>query len=316
MKRFEVTIAGEINMDLVLYGVPEDVPIEREILAENFCATLGSSSAIVAHNVSSLGSRVGFITRVGRDQLGETALERLRESGTDVSRVVRAMPPQTTGVTVLLQHGRTRRIFTYPGAMSEMTASDLDLDYLADSRHFHISSLFLQRSLAPDLPRIVRKLKKAGLTVSLDTNDDPEDRWGGVLHELLPLVDMVLPNEEEACRMTRSNTVEEAAAALAHKVPCVAIKCGARGALVRCGDRLVNVPGVPVTPVDTIGAGDSFDAGFITAFLRGADWEECAHAGNVTGALSTLRPGGTEAFRDAGLRQDFLQVHAAGTYLL
>lgn len=308
-KFLDVSIAGEINLDLILYGLSEKLPVDREILATGFQMTLGGSSAIVAHNLAALGGRVGFSTRIGRDELGRTALERLAESGVDLSRVVYGESSTSTGVTILLHHGGPRRILTYAGTMSEMTRADLDFEYLASARHFHLSSLFLQRALAPDLPALFRDLKQAGLTLSLDTNDDPEDRWGGVLDELLDLVDVFLPNADEICRITRHDNVEEALKLLSHRVPCIAAKCGPLGALVQMGDKLSRIAPLTVTPVDTIGAGDSFDAGFLYAYLRGLNPIECAAAGNVTGALSTLRPGGTEAFRDAQFRDQFLRQH-------
>ncbi|MEO6830212.1 MAG: carbohydrate kinase family protein, partial [Acidobacteriaceae bacterium] len=182
-KLFDVSIAGEINLDLILYGLPVNLPIERETLASNFQLTLGGSSSIVAHNLAALGAKVGFSTRVGKDGLGAIALERLGESGADLSRTVYVEDGTSTGVTVLLHHGGPRRTLTYPGTMSGMTRADLDFDYLASARHFHLSSLFLQRDLAPELPALFRDLKQAGLTISLDTNDDPEDKWDGVLDE-------------------------------------------------------------------------------------------------------------------------------------
>jgi sugar/nucleoside kinase (ribokinase family) len=152
-------------------------------------------------------------------------------------------------------------------------------------------------------------LKKRGLTLSLDTNDDPEDRWDGVLEQLLPYLDLLLPNEDEARRIARRDSIEEALDVLSARVPLIAVKCGSKGALVQEGVRRFTVPGVSVQPVDTIGAGDSFDAGFLAAWLGGATAEQSAQAGNITGALSTQRPGGTEAFRDRELMEEFLRDH-------
>lgn len=308
-QNFDIAIAGEINLDLILHGLPQQMPVERELLASDFQMTLGSSSAILAHNLAALGTKVGFITRTGSDELGKLALARLAESGADVSRSL-GNSTHATGITILLHHGKERHILTYPGAMSELTVRDLDLDYLKSARHFHLSSLFLQRSLWPGLPDLFRELKAAGLTLSLDTNDDPKDNWGGVLDELLDLVDLLLPNEAELCRIAHRNKLEEALAALAPRIPCISVKCGGQGSLVQMGDRRITAPPVPVTPVDTIGAGDSFNSGFLYAWLRGLLPEACARAGNITGALSTLRPGGTEAFRDKALLADFLRMHA------
>jgi len=311
-KRFDVAIAGEINLDLILYGLPEEMPLERELLASNFCLTLGSSSAILAHNLAALGSRVGFVTCVGGDPLGAMALERLAEKGVDLSRVKRVSGATSTGVTILLAHEGGRRILTYPGAMFEMCGADLDMEYLASARHFHLSSLFLQKSLQPDLAGIFRRLKSEGLTLSLDTNDDPEDRWGAPLEELLGLVDIFLPNEEEACRISGKANAEEAIEYLGSRVPLVAVKCGKRGALVKQGKHSWQVQAQPVVPVDTIGAGDSFNAGFLAAWLRGESPQTCAQFGNQTAALSTLRPGGTESFRGSELLNAMLLSNPTG----
>jgi sugar/nucleoside kinase (ribokinase family) len=305
-KRFDVTIAGEINLDLVLYGLPEQMPLEREQLASDFRLTLGSSSAILAHNLAALGTSVGFITRLGADPLGAIALDRLQERGVDLSQVKKTSGGTSTGVTVLLVHQGTRHILTYPGTMFEMTANDLNMDYLAAGRHFHLSSLYLHKSLQSDLPRIFRELKAKGLTLSLDTNHDPDEQWGGVLDDLLSIVDIFLPNEDEACCITGCNSAEAALAALEKRVPMVAMKCGSRGALVSAAGKRWSIPGQKVTPVDTIGAGDSFNAGFLAAYLCGESPEACAVFGNRTAALSTLRTGGTESFRDAALVKEFL----------
>lgn len=305
-RHFDVTIAGEINLDLILYGLPEVMPLERELLASDFCLTLGSSSAIMAHNLAALGLSVGLITRLGTDPLGKIAVERLSESGVDLTCIKCVSDGPSTGVTILLTHGSRRHILTYPGTMFEMSAEDLDLAYLASGRHFHLSSLYLHKALQARLPAIFRQLKAAGLTLSLDTNDDPEDRWGPPLDELLSLVDIFLPNDDEACRITGKPDAESAIEVLAARVPLVAIKCGKRGALVQAGKQRWHVPAQPVTPVDTIGAGDSFNAGFVAGYLRGEVPQACAAFGNQVAALSTQRPGGTESFRDRKLLQSFL----------
>ncbi len=308
MSRFDITIAGEINLDLILYGLPEQMPLERELLSDSFVLTLGSSSAILAHNLAALDVKVGFATRIGSDPLGTIALERLQEAGVALSYAA-PVPGEQTGVTVLLHHGKTRHILTYLGVMEKMTAAEIDLPFLASSRHFHISSLFLQKSLQPDLPNLCRELKRRGLTLSLDTNDDPTDGWDGTLDELLPLVDLLLPNESEAKRIARTGDLDKAIGLLAQRVPIVAVKCGPRGAIVQSGDGRWTVPPLNVDPLDTIGAGDSFNAGFLMTYIAGLPLKECAAAGNAAAALSTLRSGGTEAFRDSALLSQFLQQH-------
>jgi sugar/nucleoside kinase (ribokinase family) len=303
-RSFDITIAGELNLDLVMYGLPDEMPLERELLATAFAATLGSSSAILAHNIAVLGAFVGFSSLIGDDPWGKLATERLLEAGVDASQIRVAVDGTATGVTILLPHRNGRHILTYPGTMATLTLNDLDLGYLSSGRHFHFSSFFLQSALRPDVLSLFRRMRHAGLTISLDTNDDPEDRWEGVF-DLLPFVDVLLPNAAEACRMTGCDDLARAVDKLASMVPLVVVKCGADGALVASGSMRASVPGVVVQPVDTIGAGDSFNAGFLAGYLRGLDPHTCAVAANLCAALSTLRPGGTEAFRDAPLRTAF-----------
>ena len=303
MSELDVAIVGEINLDLILYGLPEDMATERELLASGFAITLGSSSAILAHNLAALGSRVGFVTKIGVDAFGTLAMERLRERGVDLTGVAHGAK---SGVTVILPHGDRRHILTYPGTISELRFEDLDLDYLASARHFHMSSLFLQRELLPHVPELFRRMKSAGLTTSLDTNDDPDDRWENI-PEILPYVDILLPNEREAMKISGADDLETAISRLAQMVRTVVVKLGASGAVASRDGYRLNAPAVPVTAVDPIGAGDSFDAGFLHQFLRDADLEKCLVYGNLCGAFSTTDCGGTEAFRDRARMQEFLR---------
>jgi sugar/nucleoside kinase (ribokinase family) len=307
MPRFDVTIAGELNLDLILYGVPEHLSPERELLADHMMLTLGSSSAIVAHNLAALGSRVAFQSRIGDDPLGQIALDRLRQSGVDVSGVRIVPSLTTTGLTVILHHGAWRNIITYAGTIAETCWQDLDLDALADARHFHLSSYYLQRGLRPRVGELFQHLKSKGLTISLDTNDDPDDRWEGGLQEVLRYVDIFLPNEREACKAAGTGDLEAAIRKLSQLVPLVVVKLGPQGSLAQCGTERFQAASREVVPVDTVGAGDSFDAGFLHQYLRGADLTTCLASGNQAGALSTTRPGGTEAFRDPAYREEFFR---------
>ena len=312
MPRFDVTVAGELNLDLILYGLPDDLPPERELIAERMMLTLGSSSAIVAHNLAALGQRVGFISRIGDDQLGQIALDRLGAGGVDVSKVRRVTGTSKTGLTVILQRERWRNMVTYAGTIFELSFEDLDLEYLADSRHFHLSSFYLQRGLQSRVGELFQKLKAAGLSISLDTNDDPDDRWQGGLMDVLRHVDVFLPNAREARKIAGTDDLQTALARLAKLVPLVVVKLGAEGAMAQRGSECFTSPAVKVSAVDAVGAGDSFDAGFLSQYVRGFDLLTCLAMGNLAGAFSTTRPGGTEAFRDREYREQFFRDNAAG----
>src|ERR1700758_377005 len=264
MRRFDVTLAGELNLDLILYGLPAELPAERELLARQMMLTLGSSSAIVAHNLAALGCRVGFVSKIGDDPLGQIAVERLAAGGVDVSKVRRVSGETKTGLTVILQRDQRRSILTYPGTIFELGPKDLDFDYLADSRHFHLSSYYLQRGMTAHVGELFARLKSAELTISLDTNDDPDDTWQGGLLEVLRYVDVFLPNARELKRIAGTDDLEAAVNSIAQKVPVLVVKIGERGAMAQRGTQRIESPAAPVNFVDPVGAGDSFDAGFLS----------------------------------------------------
>lgn len=310
MSRFDVTLAGEANLDLMLYGLPEDLPLERELIANQMALTLGGSPAITAHNLAALGSSTGFITTASRDLFSTMCVEELATAGVDLSRIVRK-EEANAGVSVLLQHSHSRRTFTYLGATHDLRFDDLDLGYLTSARHFHLSSYFLQQQLRADVPRLFAHLKQAGLTISLDPNDDPAGLWEESFFEALSYVDLFLPNEREVCHLMRDDDPARAIQLLSRQVPLLVVKRGSRGALATQNGVRLESEAIRVDSVDAIGAGDSFNAGFLHAFLKGWPLERCLHFGNLTGAFSTTAAGGVQAFRDRDRLERFLASHLA-----
>lgn len=304
----DVCVVGELNPDLILYGLPKVLAPEQEILIDGFRLTLGSSSAIFAHNLSVLGTRVGMVSKIGGDPLGKMAMEWLATGGVDLSRVSQANKT-ATGLSVILAHPGERFILTYPGTMFELSFADLDFDYIFASRHLHVSSFFLHRALRPKLTELFREAKSRGLTTSLDTNDDPENQWCEDLLEVLRHVDILFPNEREAKKIARTDELSEAIEKVAQICSMVVVKLGPQGALLREGAREWRAPGMNVNSIDLVGAGDSFDAGFIHRFLQGGTREECLTYANVAGAFSTTSEGGTEAFRDRESMAQFFCHH-------
>ncbi len=312
MIRFDVVLAGEVNLDLLLYGLPEALPPERELLATDMAILMGGSPAITAHNMAKLGSKVGLITARANDWAATFCSNELEEAGVDLSHSVCAPLSVRTGVTVLLQHETVRRSLTYPGSTASLGFNDLDLDYLCSARHFHLSSFFLQRGLIDDVPRLFALLKEGGLTTSLDTNDDPTGTWCGPFAETLKYLDILMPNEREAMALAREDEIERAIQNLSALVPLLVVKRGSRGALVVDRGRRIEQDAVRVSWIDAVGAGDSFNSGFLHGYVHGWSVEKCLKVGNLAGAYSTTRIGGTAAFRDRKSMEFFFEAHAPG----
>lgn len=289
-----VLFAGEINVDLVLQGYQAFPAPGREVLVADSRLVLGSATAIMAMGLARLGTPVAFAGRVGDDLWGRYCLEDMASRGIDLSRVVRGGGLKT-GITVSISHPGDRALVTYLGAISALTGADLPDAALAGLGHLHVSSFFFQDGLRPDLPALFARARRQGLTTSLDTGFDPRGRWDSGLRDVLRETDLFFPNEVELEALTGSSDPAAGLRSLGNGLTRVVAKLGAQGAMTLDGGVLVRVPAYPVQVVDTTGAGDSFNAGFLHRWLAGAPLVECLRLGAACGALSTRALGGTEA---------------------
>lgn len=297
-KDFDVVVVGELNVDLILDEIERFPEIGKEVLANRMTLTLGSSSAIFASNISSLGARVAFIGKIGKDKFGEVVLESLQKSQVDVS-MIKEDTDVGTGATVVLNVLEDRANTTYPGAMDLLTIKDISEDDLSRAKHLHFSSYFLQPGLRKDINRLFRTAQTLGLTTSFDMQWDPREEWDLNFEEILPHVDVFFPNEKELICLSGKSDLNEAINSMKRYTNNLVIKRGNRGSMVCYNDKIVDRPAfINQSVVDAIGAGDSFNAGFIYKFIRGNTIPECQEFGNLTGAVSTTAAGGTAAFQD------------------
>lgn len=305
MKKLDVVVVGELNVDLILDQIQGFPELGKEKIATAMTLTLGSSSAIFASNLSSLGARVGFIGKLGEDVFGDLVLTSLQKRNVDIGQII-VQGATGTGATVAMNYDHQRAMLTYKGAMDELRLAEVRWDYVQTARHLHLSSYFLQSGIKPDCVALFKRAKDLGLSTSLDTNWDPDERWDPELYEIFPYVDIFLPNEDEAMLIARCKTVEAALDKLAQHVKTVVIKLGKSGALAKQQGKTCKSDGFKVAAVDAVGAGDSFDAGFIFKWLQGGDLNQCLHFGNMCGALSVTKAGGTAAFQSREqIAQDF-----------
>ncbi len=296
MKEFDILAIGELNVDLLLNRIGGFPEVGKEIFAKDMTLTLGSSTAIFAANAASLGAKVSFLGMIGRDSFGDLVRTSLEQRGVDTSNLIE-VDNAATGLTAILNYDEDRANVTYPGAMSIMGAKDIDPEAIARARHCHISSVFLQETLHKELYQIVKLVKDNGATLSMDVQFDPEEAWEFDYKKILPLVDVFMPNRQELMGITHTDNVEDAIAAVKPYINVAVVKMGSEGALlltkeiskIHKGWRNENV-------VDAIGAGDSFDSGFITSYVQGRSLEDCLYMGNLMGGVNTTAAGGTGAF--------------------
>jgi sugar/nucleoside kinase (ribokinase family) len=300
----DVYVIGDVNPDILVIGedaMPEFGQVEK--LVETVRLTVGGSSAITACGLARLGLRVAHGGVVGDDLLGRAIRDALEAQGVDVSSVI-VDPAIPTGATVILGKGDNRALLTATGTIDRLRAEDVPRAVLSWTRHVHAGSTGIQPRLRPGLPQLFREARAAGATTSFDANWDPERRWEGSL-AILAAADIFFPNEREAALITGRDDPLEAAHRLVAMAEeegrdpaagplIVALKLGAEGALAVRGDEALRLPADRVAVVDSTGAGDSFDAGFIRAFLDGRPLAEMLALAVACGTLSTRAAGGVE----------------------
>ncbi len=298
MKKYDIAAIGELNVDVILNqidGLPE---VGKEKFAGNMLLTLGSSTAIFAANASSLGSKVCFVGMVGRDSFGSLVEDSLAAKGVATDYLVQR-DDVATGATIVMNYDEDRANLTYQGAMDVMGYDDINPEVFDSCRHIHLSSLFMQSALLRDIYKVLDMAVAKGITVSLDTQWDPAETWNMDYKRVLPSVSIFLPNEKELQALTATSSLDEAIeAVLPYLGSAMVVKMGSKGSLLvrKDGSRHMLPSFLNRNVVDAIGAGDSFNSGFVSAFVKGLPLEKCQEIGNMTGALNTTAAGGTGAF--------------------
>ncbi|MEO8582417.1 MAG: carbohydrate kinase family protein [Flavitalea sp.] len=295
-KKIDVLVVGELNIDLIMDKLEQFPQVGKEIIANRMHLTLGSSSAIFASNLSVLGSRVSFCGCVGQDNFADKITFDLSSKGVQVDHIIRSTTSDT-GVTVTFNFHEDRAMVTYPGAMNELCCENITDQMLEEATHLHVSSIFLQPALKPGLENLFRRARQKGLTTSMDPQWDPTEEWDLNKEKLLPEIDIFLPNLEELKNITGQSTIENCLNTIQAHSNIVVVKNGRAGARLQKEAITIEQEAFLNTDiVDTIGAGDSFNAGFIHSYLQGKPLQECMRVGALCGAINTTGSGGTTAF--------------------
>jgi len=295
VKRFDVVVVGDLNVDIVIGGMASLPALGTEELGTEFDFRGGGSSGNCAVAMARIGLRTAFIGLLGRDPFGDFLMDNMRTHGVNTD-YVRRTDRVKTGVTVSMSLAHDRAFATYPGTLATLSPDDIDLSAVEAARHLHLGSYYLLRSMRGHYCSLFGEAKRRGLSTSLDLGWDPDQKWNGELPNLLELVDVFLPNQEEAVHVTGAADPEAALAILAGKVPVAVVKMGGAGAAATAGGKIHRHAAFAVQVKDTTALGDCFNAGFIYAWLQGEPVARCLAWGNAAASLAAGRMGGDSRY--------------------
>lgn len=306
----DVLAVGELNPDFILAGIRVRAPeLGTEQEFDRYRLTLGSSTAITCVLLQRLGLRTAMAACVGDDEHGRFCRDALRAEGVDTS-LVETRSGVATGLTICLPYPDDRLLLTCKGAMTLDPSTAVTAAVLRGVRHLHVGSFFLQSGLRPRLPQLFAHARALGVTTSLDTGWDSDGHWlTDDLQETLAHTSIVFPNEQEFEQLSGGTDVARGIARLRNLgVGTVVLKRGPAGAVHGDADGLVAAAGYGATAIDTTGAGDSFNAGYLAAMLTGAAVAERLSFSNACGALTVAAIGGTGGVTDAAQVRAFLSA--------
>ena len=284
MKQYDCTFVGDINPDIVM--MTQQLPIlGRELMCDDFYITLGGSTGICAGVFGSLGAKAAFYGRLGDDFLGRFAVETIAGCGVNTDHI-RFDHGCTTSVTVSYTTPEDRALMSYDGNHKRLAAEDVPFSLIGETRHIHVGSFFFQKDLMPMYLSLFREAQKHGVTTSLDAGWDPTENWDYGIRDLLQYVDIFFPNESEACAITQKDRPADAARELARYCRIALVKCGRDGSVLVTGKQELTCPIYDLFKGrDFTGAGDSYNAGFLYAMLKGKDLAESMRYGSASAAL-------------------------------
>jgi len=281
---YDVAVVGDLNVDVILSGVPDLPTAGTSAIAADYAFALGGSAANAACGAARLGLVTCIVGKVGDDYFGRYTMAAAQNAGVDTKWVV-ISPTDRTGLTVSIS-GNDRCFLSYRGAVETLSEADITREPLRQARLVHAGGYHASRALRPSLPAILADVRKHGALVSVDVDWDPDHKWADLQHAL-PYVDILFVNSSELRQLTGHITPERGLEALAASVPLVVAKLGPAGAMALDDTgRLYSSPPLEAHILDTTGAGDSFTAAFLYAHLHGMGVDNALLYGNAAGALA------------------------------
>lgn len=299
-------VIGDLNIDLIISDLNEYPELGKEILAKNYFITIGGSGGIFAAVLSNLGVQTSIISKIGNDFFGNLLFTEMKRYGVNTDSTI-VQDNEETGLTVNLSYEKGKSQISKLDLIKSIKLDEIIIDNFENLKHVHFSSYYMMDSLKKNYVELIRKIKKkfSNITFSLDTNDDPEDKWGEEIYYLIKNIDILFLNKKEALKISNENKVQEAIEKLSRFVDKVVVKMGKEGYLAKINKKYYEsdcINKLNKNFKDGTGAGDNFDAGFIYGYINNFGIEKSLKIANMAGAKSI------EYFGGVGNKKKFFEL--------
>lgn len=291
----DVYICGDVNIDLLIPNVTCMPKGGTELVVDNMYTAIGGGAALTALGLAKLGISVDFEGNIHSDMYGDYILSEFKKAGVGIKHL-HFSEKNKTGISLSFTNKDDRGFITYRGTNSEIDLSSVSVEHAGESRFMHVTGYCGEKH--DKYLDLLKRVKKAGVKVSFDLGWDDSGLWYKGITELFDYIDVLFMNETEILHYSGCDTLDEAIARFKRDDMILAVKCGKDGSVACRGAELVKRGGLSVKAVDTTGAGDSFNAGFLCGVLNGLSLSDCLMYGNITGAMSVTAYGGNTAFPD------------------
>ncbi len=296
MKKHDVLVIGDINVDIIVTGMEKLPEPGQEKYVDDIELNVGGGAALCALGLARLGSDVALFGNIGRDHYGRFITEILKKAGVATYLIVKDRK-SSTGISIALSSKKDRAFITSVGSNFHVDMKDIPDEAFGEISHIHIAG-YKSEINHDRYAAFLKRLEGSGITVSLDIGWDESGEWDKKLFKLVEKVDVFFLNEAEASNYCGTHDMDACLDRISKYCNEVIIKMGSKGALgLKNGEKLY-CDTFPVELVDTTGAGDSFNAGYLYGWINKMDFVTCMNYGNACGALSTTMRGGSAAFPD------------------
>ena len=295
MKKWDVYVYGDINIDLVIPGV-EHFPLPgQEDVVETMNTYVGGGAAVFTLGIGKLGLKPVFQGTIGDDCYGKFIRDEFKSRNVD-DTLLATSKENKTGISISFTNEKDRSFLTYRGTNDEIDLSKIQLDKVKEASHIHLTGYAGSKNHNQYL-ELVKKVKDMKeVTISFDVGWDDAGEWYEGIYDLFTYIDILFMNETEAIHYSRKEDAKEAVLDFSKTCSLVVAKLGKKGSMAVKDGVIYESKAYTVQAVDTTGAGDSFNAGFVYGFLKGKTIEECLKCGNGCGALSVTQLGGNTGF--------------------